>query len=202
MEQGRELYIETGIHSLVDIVYSKTYRTLNPDFKRCLQITHIKLDASIADGRQYLPPFDCLYYPTVNPKKCTDDYDGSDWVMFEQELEKYTGKPLPTFQYYKLNRLTNELCYFLKLAIHATLNPQEGIGTWGFDYFIRHYSFISANFPDKQFENDYEDLWCDLLENLKTDRTNMRMGYDGNFYPLGQFILKQIDWLKAKIGCG
>jgi hypothetical protein len=201
MDKGTELYIETSIHSLVDIVYGRVYRQISQELKNTIQTSHITVDATTADSKQYLPPFDCLFYPTVSVEKCADDYNESDWIKFEHELEKHLGKPLPTLQYYMLNRLTSELRYFLKLAIHAKLNPHEGIGTLGFEYFVRHYFFILSNFPLEELQNQYENFWCAVLETLKTDKSIMRSGPNGNHYPLGQFAIKEIDWLKSKIGC-
>jgi hypothetical protein len=201
MGQGTELYIETGIHNLVDIVYGRVYRYVNSDLINCIKNSTIKLEANEVDTKQYLPPFDCLYYPTVSPNKCADDFDENDWNKLEAEISKNIGKILPTFQFYKLHRLNNELRYFLKLALHSSLNPQEGIGTLGFDYFVSHCLFVTNNFPQADLLEEYEKFWCSILNQLKTDTSVKRVGYDGNFYPLGRFAVKQIEWIQTKIGC-
>jgi hypothetical protein len=201
MAQGTELYIETGIHTLIDIVYGRVYRQTNPALINCIKNATIKLDLDKADSKQYLPPFDCLYYPTVSPDKCADDFDENDWNKLEDEISKNIGKSLPTYQFYKLQRLTNELRYFLKIALQSSLNPEEGIGTLGFEYFVRHFYFITDNFSQKDLQDEYENFWCLILEQLKTDASVTRLGYDGTFYPLGLFALKQIEWMKVKIGC-
>lgn len=201
MAQGTELYIETEINTLVDIVYGRVYRRANNDLIFCIKNTTIELEAGEADSKKYIPPFDCLSYPTVSPNKCSDDFDENDWNKFEAEISKNIGQNLPTFQFYKLQRHTNELCYFLKVALQSSLSPQEGIGTLGFEYFVRHFLFITDNLPQTNLIEEYEKFWCSILEKLKTDTIVTRLGYDGNFYPLGQFALKQIEWLQTKIGC-
>ena len=202
MEKDSEFYIDPNVHSLVEIVYRKNYYHISNQLKTIIQNSVIRLDAIIPDSKIYVPAFDYLVYPTVVPNKNADDYNQADWEKWEEELGKSKDNLLPTYQYYKLGRLTNDLLYLLKIAIHGTLNPEENVASIGFSHFVPLHSFICSYFPDTNYEAEYEDFWCRILENIKTDQSITRLGFDNRLYPLGLLVAKQIDWLKARIDCG
>ena len=200
MNETRELYIETGIHKYVDIVYGRTYHNrLSNDLKQLIQTSNIQIDYNNIDSKAYSPVYDCLYYPTVSTTKCCDQFDSSDWEKLELEIEKFEGKMIPTFQIYSTRRLNNELCYFLKVAIQASLHPQELPSNIGFEYFVNHFWFIYNNLPDKEKRDEFKSFWNQLLENLKNDQCVTRLGFDGMFKPLGNYVINSLDWLIQQI---
>lgn len=199
---GTEVYIDANIHQLIDVVFARTYRRTDSSVKDIIRDGNIKLDVEQIDPKQYVPAFDCLYYPTVSESKCADEYDEEDSVKLDKELEKYVGHPIPTYQIYRVTRLNNELKYFLKLALHSKFNPQEGIGSIGYEFFIRLFWFIYSYFPDPKLQNQFRSLWCATLENLKTDSSaKRRLSFEGPELPLGLLAADQIEFLKRKIGC-
>jgi hypothetical protein len=200
MYQTNNHYIDIGTNKYVDIVFGRTYfLVLTGELKKIIQTGQIKIDYNTSDNKTYSPFCDCLYYPTVSTSKCGDQFDANDWRKLEEELVKYSGKDLPTFQIYSLKRLTNELCYFLKIVFCSKLHPQEMPINFGFEYFVNQYWFIYNNFPELNKKDEYKDFWINVLENLKNDNCVTRMGFDGHFWPLGNYVADSLEWLKKQI---
>jgi hypothetical protein len=200
MNDTREIYIDSGIHKYIDIVFGRTYfLELSQELKSVIQSSQIKIDYNTADSKAYSPFYDCLYYPTVSTTKCGDQFDANDWQKLEEEIEKHLGKNLPTYQIYSTRRLNNELCYFLKNVFQATLHPQELSSNIGFEYFLNQYWFLYNNFPDKDKKEDFKHFWVKVLENLKNDQCVTRMSFDGQFRPLGNYVINSLDWLTERI---
>lgn len=200
MNNSKELYIDSGINSYIDIVFARTYFfETNPELKNIILGGKIKIDYNNTIEREYSPFYDCLYYPTVSKVKCANQYDKNDWQKLQQEIESRIDTELPTYEIYYTNRLNNELSYFLKSVFQATLYPQEFPNNIGFEYFINQYHFIYKNFPDKKRNQEYKQLWIKVLENLKNDNTVVKMDFSGNKIPLGNFVVNQLNWLIEKI---
>lgn len=200
MNDTREIYIDNGIHTYIDIVFGRTYFfELTHELKAIIQNSQIKIDYNSKDSKNYSPAYDCLYYPTVSTTKCGDQFDANDWQKLEEEIEKNLGKQLPTYQIYSTRRLTNELCYFLKNVFQATLHPQELPSNIGFEYFVNQYRFLYNNFPDSDKREDFKKFWIKVLENLKNDQCVARLGFDEKFRPLGNYVIDSLDRLIQRI---
>lgn len=194
-----EVRVSQSIQRYIDIVYGRTY-FLETDqaFKSIIENDLIQLDYATKKTEEFSPAYDCLYYPTVSDTKCSNQFTQEDWNKFENELTKLKGEELPTFEIYTFKRLTNELCFFLKHTFQNALNPHFGLNDFGPEYFINQYFFIYRNFPaDKK--DVFKRFWVQVLENLKTDGSVLRLSFDGTFQPIGNFAGASIDELISDI---
>jgi hypothetical protein len=200
MENTRELYIDREIHKYVDIVFGRTYfNMLSDNLKDYIQTGKIQVDYNQKDSKEFSPTYDCLYYPTVSTTKCGDVFDANDWQKLEQEIEKHIDTFLPTYELYSVRRLINEQKYFLKLIFQTILHPQEFSSNIGFEYFLNQYTFLYKNFKNETEKEELKNFTIRVIENLKNDPCVNKMGYDGKFYPLGNFATNPLEWLINKI---
>lgn len=198
----RQVYIDSEIHQAVDIVFNKTFIFSSSKLKTYINTGTIQIDYNKTDNKKFLPFYDCLYYPTVTKSKCADSYDKNDWQKLEKEIEKAFPDQVPTFHYYKVKRLTNELEYFLKIMLQGHFDPMEIDATFGLEYFLKQYKFILDNIADNDLKNEYRDFWCKVLNGLLTEQfVSVKRFFDTEYRPIGQYAEKTITYIKGQVGC-
>ncbi|MCK9423098.1 MAG: hypothetical protein M0Q38_10910 [Bacteroidales bacterium] len=197
-----KVYIDFTVQNCVDIVFNKELFHATPIIKSFIEDHHIKLDYNKEYGRKFLPICDCIMYPTVNPDICANKFKQADIDKMDREFGKYSPANIPTFHYYSLQRLTNELNYFLKLVVHSCLFPRESYFSFSANYFLNQMEFILENIKNLEYHNSYLTLWCRILDQLVNDKTvSIKRYTDNKPHPIGQYMIEEIKWIKKSIGC-
>ena len=196
----REVYIDSTVHQAVDLVYNKTFVFSGVDIKLFINKATIQIDYDKTNEDQFLPHYDCLYYPSVSTSKCADSYDEKDWDKLGEEIEKAFPNPLQTYHFYKVKRLTGELVYYLKIMLQGHFDPHEVDPSHGTIYFINQYNFILENITDVTKKSEYKTFWINVLVGLLTDQSfRVKRGSDKEFKPIGMYAEEAINFIRNEI---